>query len=255
MDFTEAQMLRYARHIVLPEIGGTGQARLLDSRVLMIGAGGLGSPLLLYLTAAGVGRLGVVDSDQVELANLHRQIAHPSASIGHDKTASAIATARALNPEVEVQAHAVHLDATNAASLVEGYDLVADGSDNFATRDAVAQACFGRGVPLISAAVQGFEGQLTTFKAYLGEPHPCYRCLFPDVPPEDLLPSCAEGGVLGPAAGVMGCLQAVEVVKELLGTGEGLSGTLLLYDALYADFRRIRLSRRPDCAVCGATRT
>lgn len=255
MEFTEAQMLRYARHIVLPEIGGTGQARLLEAKVLVIGAGGLGSPLLLYLTAAGVGRLGIVDFDQVELANLHRQIAHPTASIGQDKTASAIAAARALNPEIEIQAHAVHLDATNAHELVEGYDLVADGSDNFATRDALHGACFRRGVPLISAAVQGFEGQLTTFKAYLGDPHPCYRCLFPDVPPEDLIPTCAQGGVLGPAAGVMGCLQAVEVVKELLGTGEGLSGTLLLYDALYADFRRIRLARRAGCPVCDTNRT
>jgi molybdopterin-synthase adenylyltransferase len=251
MDFTQAQMLRYARHIVLQEIGGTGQARLLEASVLLIGAGGLGSPLLLYLAAAGVGRLGIVDFDRVELANLHRQIAHPTASIGRDKTESAIATARALNPEVELEAHALRLDAGNARALIEGYDLVADGSDNFATRDALHGACLARGIPLVSAAVQGFEGQLTTFKAHLGPPHPCYRCLFPDVPPEDLIPSCAQGGILGPVAGVMGCLQAVEVVKELLGVGEGLSGTLLLYDALHADFRRIRVARSATCPVCG----
>jgi molybdopterin-synthase adenylyltransferase len=254
MDFTQAQMLRYARHIVLQEVGGTGQARLLEARVLLIGAGGLGSPLLLYLAAAGVGRLGIVDFDRVDLANLHRQIAHPTASIGKDKTESAIATARALNPEVEIEAHAVRLDSGNAQALVEGYDVVADGSDNFATRDVLHSACLARGIPLVSAAVQGFEGQLTTFKAHLGPPHPCYRCLFPDVPPEDLIPSCAQGGVLGPVAGVMGTLQAVEVVKELLGVGEGLSGTLLLYDALHADFRRIRVARSAACPVCGTGR-
>ena len=251
MEFTEAQMLRYARQIVLPEIGGGGQARLMGAKVLLVGAGGLGSPLLLYLAAAGVGRLGVVDFDQVELANLHRQIAHPTASIGKDKTESAVAAARALNPEVEVRAHPVRLERANAAALVDGYDLVADGSDNFATRDALHAVCYDLRVPLISAAVQGLEGQLTTYKAYLGPPHPCYRCLFPDAPPANLIPSCAEGGILGPAAGVMGCLQAVEVVKELLDLGEGLSGVLLLYDAAFADFRRIRLARRPHCAVCG----
>jgi adenylyltransferase/sulfurtransferase len=201
-----------------------------------------------------VGRLGIVDFDRVELANLHRQIAHPTASIGQDKTESAIAAARALNPEVVVRAHAVRLDAGNAQDLVLGYDLVADGSDNFATRDALLAACLARGIPLVSAAVQGLEGQLTTFKAHLGPPHPCYRCLFPDAPPEDLIPSCAQGGILGPAAGVMGTLQAVEVIKELLGIGEGLSGTLLLYDALYADFRRIRVARSPSCPACGTGR-
>jgi molybdopterin/thiamine biosynthesis adenylyltransferase len=251
MEFTEAQMLRYARHIVLQEVGGSGQARLLGASVLMIGAGGLGSPLLLYLAAAGVGRLGVVDFDRVELANLHRQIAHPTASIGESKTESALAAARALNPEVALEAHALRLDAGNARALVENYDLVADGSDNFATRDALHGACLSHGIPLVSAAVQGFEGQLTTFKAHLGPPHPCYRCLFPDAPPEDLIPSCAQGGILGPAAGVMGTLQAVEVIKELLGIGEGLSGTLLLYDALHADVRRIRVARAPACPVCG----
>jgi molybdopterin/thiamine biosynthesis adenylyltransferase len=249
--FTEQQMLRYARQIVLPEIGGTGQARLLQAKVLLVGAGGLGSPLLLYLAAAGVGTIGVVDRDRVDLSNLHRQVAHPTTRIGVPKTESAIEAARALNPEVSVIAHQIDLGPDNAAALVEGYDLVADGSDNFATRDALHDACLNLGRTLISAAIQGFEGQLSTFKAHLGPPHPCYRCLFPSEPPADLIPSCAEGGILGPAAGALGCLQAVEVVKELLGLGESLSGALLLYDALAPELRRIRIVRRPDCAVCG----
>lgn len=250
MEFTEQQMLRYARHIVLPEVGGVGQRRLLEAKVLLVGIGGLGSPLLLYLSAAGIGTIGVVDHDRVELANLHRQIAHPTSNLGTAKTTSAAAAAHALNPEIEVVTHEVRLAPDNAASLVAPYDVVADGSDNFATRDTVHRACLQQGKPLVSAAVQGFDGQLSTFKAHLGPPHPCYRCLFPDVPPSDLLPSCAEGGVLGPAAGVVGCLQAVEVIKEVLGLGESLSGTLLLYDALVPDLRRIRLARRIECPIC-----
>jgi adenylyltransferase/sulfurtransferase len=254
MAFTEQQMLRYARHIVLPEIGGVGQARLLAARVLLIGAGGLGSPLLLYLAAAGVGTLGVVDDDRVELANLQRQIAHPTGRIGAAKTLSAAETARGLNPETELIGHDLRLGPDNAAALIEGYDLVADGSDNFATRAAVHAACLQLGKPLVSAAVQGLEGQLTTFKAHLGPPHPCYRCLFPEEPPPGLIPSCAEGGVLGPAAGVVGCLQAVEVVKEIIGLGESLSGTLVLYDALATALRRVRFARRAGCRLCGGAR-
>lgn len=251
MAFTEQQMLRYARHIVLPEIGGVGQARLLDAKVLLIGAGGLGSPLLLYLAATGVGTLGVVDHDRVELANLHRQIAHPTTGIGRAKTESAADTARALNPEITLVRHQLEIGPANAAELIAGYDLVADGSDNFATRDAVHLACLRLGKPLVSAAVQGFEGQLTTYRAHLGPPHPCFRCLFPEEPPADLIPTCAQGGILGPVAGAIGCLQAVEVVKELLGLGDSLSGTLLLYDALAAEMQRIRFGRRPDCRFCG----
>jgi adenylyltransferase/sulfurtransferase len=251
MAFTEQQMLRYARHIVLPEIGGVGQRRLLEAKVLLIGAGGLGSPLLLYLAAAGVGTLGVVDDDRVELANLQRQIAHPTTRIGQAKIESAALSARSLNPEVELIGHQQRLGPDNAAALVEPYDLVADGSDNFATRDAVHAACLRLGKTLVSAAVQGLEGQLTTFKAHLGPPHPCYRCLFPAEPPPNLIPSCAEGGVLGPAAGVIGCLQAVEVVKEILGVGDSLSGTLVLYDALGTALRPVRFSRRAACPLCG----
>ncbi|MGI9501026.1 MAG: HesA/MoeB/ThiF family protein [Geminicoccaceae bacterium] len=250
MVFNDQQMLRYARHIVLPEVGGAGQAKLLDASVLVVGAGGLGSPLLLYLAAAGVGRLGIVDDDTVDLSNLHRQIAHPTDHVGLAKTTSAKRAAAALNPDIEVVLHAERLTPDNAATIIQDYDLVADGSDNFATRDTVHGTCFSLRKPLISAAVQGVEGQLSTFKAHLGPPHPCYRCVFPETPPADLIPSCAEGGVLGPVVGVMGSLQAVEVVKELLGRGESLSGTLLLYDGLSTAFRRISVDRRTSCSIC-----
>jgi molybdopterin-synthase adenylyltransferase len=252
MALSEEQIRRYARHVILPEIGGRGQARLLASRVLVIGAGGLGSPLLLYLAAAGVGTLGVVDDDVVDLSNLHRQILHASDRVGMDKTGSAMQGIAALDEAIRVVPHRLRLDAESARSLVRDYDLVADGSDNFATRDAVHAACLAAGRTLASGAVQGFDGQLTTFKAHLGPPHPCLRCLYPVEPPADLMPTCAMNGVLGPAAGVVGCLQAVEVVKELLGIGESLSGTLVLIGLLEAAFDRIRIRRRADCPVCGA---
>ncbi len=251
MTFSEQQMLRYARHIVLPELGGVGQAKLLQSSVLIIGAGGLGSPLLLYLAAAGIGRIGIVDHDRVDLSNLHRQIAHPTAHVGLAKTKSAEKTATALNPDIDLVTHDVRLDAENADTLLAGYDLIADGSDNFATRDTVHRTCLDLEKTLVSAAVQGLEGQLSTYKAHLGVPHPCYRCVFPDTPPPDLIPSCAEGGVMGPVVGVMGCLQAVEVIKELVGLGQSLSGTLLLYDGMATDIRRIKVTRNPSCQICG----
>jgi len=246
-------MLRYARHIVLPEVGGAGQAKLLSASVLIIGAGGLGSPLLLYLAATGIGRLGIVDDDDVDLSNLHRQIAHPTDHVGIAKTTSAKRAAHALNPDIDIVLHHERLTKANAATLVADYDLIADGSDNFATRDAIHHACLQQQKPLVSAAVQGVEGQLSTYKAHLGPPHPCYRCIFPEDPPPDLIPSCAEGGVLGPVVGVMGSLQAVEVVKELLGRGQSLSGTLLLYDALSGSWDRIGVKRRPACPVCNGT--
>lgn len=250
LTFDDQQMLRYARHIVLPEVGGTGQAALLEASVLLIGAGGLGSPLLLYLAAAGIGRLGIVDDDTVDLSNLHRQIAHASDQVGLRKTESARRAAKALNPEIDIVVHDQRLAGDNASDLIEGYDLVADGSDNFRTRDVVHRACFEHRKTLVSAAVQGVEGQLSTYKAHLGDPHPCYRCVFPETPPDDLVPSCAEGGVLGPVVGVMGSLQAVEVIKELLGRGDSLSGTLLLYDGFSAAFDRIVVKRRRGCPVC-----
>lgn len=252
MTFSEQQMLRYARHIVLPELGGVGQAKLLRSKVLIIGAGGLGSPLLLYLAAAGIGTIGIVDHDQVDLSNLHRQIAHPTSHVGLAKTTSAKRTAAALNPDIDLIAYEQRIGAENAAALLAPYDLIADGSDNFATRDVVHRTCLALRKPLVSAAVQGLEGQLSTYKAFLGPPHPCYRCVFPDTPPPDLIPSCAEGGVMGPVVGVMGCLQAVEVIKELLGMGESLSGTLVFYDGMLTEMRRIKVVRNPRCGACSA---
>ncbi len=251
MILEEWQIRRYARHVVLPEIGGEGQARLADARVLVIGAGGLGSPLLLYLAAAGVGTLGLVENDRVDESNLHRQILFSADRVGRSKTEVARERLCRLAPELRFRVHAERLDEQNADRLVAGYDLVADGSDNFPTRRAVHRACFARGIPLVSSAVQGMDGQLTTYKAYLGPPHPCLLCLFPDPPAADALPSCAQGGVLGPVAGVMGTLQAVEVVKELVGGFEGLSGRLLLFDARGCRFDEVRLFRRPGCPLCG----
>jgi adenylyltransferase/sulfurtransferase len=247
IELTEAQVQRYARHIVLPEVGGIGQTRLLRARVLVVGAGGLGSPLLLYLAAAGIGVLGVVDDDAVDASNLQRQVIHDLASLGDAKVDSARRRLAGLAPDSRIEPHRLRLDATNAAALIADYDLVADGSDSFATRLAVQDACLQLGRTLVSASVQGLYGQLTTFKPHLGPPHPCLRCLFPEEPAAHALPSCAQGGVLGPAAGVVGCLQAVEVVKELLGNGDSLSGTLLLYDAFGASLDRLTIHRRHDC--------
>ncbi len=253
--FTDAQLMRYARHIVLPEVGGVGQAKLLRSRVLVVGAGGLGAPLLLYLAAAGVGTLGVIDFDTVDLTNLQRQVIHTTARIGVAKTASAAAAIAALNPEIEVVRHDERLTAANARALVSRYDLVADGSDNFATRYLVNDTCFLEGRPLVSAAMMRFEGQLSTFKAHLDGDHPCYRCLFREAPPPGLVPSCSEAGIFGAIAGAIGCLQAAEVLKEVMGIGESLSGTMVLYDALATTFQRIRLHRDPACPLCGSQRT
>ncbi len=251
MEFTEEQIRRYARHILLPEVGGTGQARLLAARVLVIGAGGLGSPALLYLAAAGVGTIGIIDDDDVDLSNLQRQIVHDTGSVGRPKVESAAARLRALNPEIAIETHRARLDASNAAGVIARYDLVLDGSDNFATRFLVADACHLIGRPLVSAAVLRFEGQISTFKSHLGPPHPCYRCLHPAPPPPGLVPSCAEAGVFGAVTGVLGALQATEALKELAGIGEGLSGRLILWDALAGTFRTVRLRRDPHCPLCG----
>ena len=250
--FNERQLERYARHILLQEVGGPGQRALLDSKVLVVGAGGLGSPLLLYLAAAGVGTLGVVDDDAVALSNLQRQIAHTEARIGHPKTESAAETVARINPDVTVESHQTRLEPHNAMELIGRYDLVADGSDNFATRFLINDACFLSGKTLVSASILRFDGQLATFKAHLGGDNPCYRCIFPEAPPPGLIPSCAEGGILGAVAGSMGSLQATEVLKELLGIGESLSGSLIVYDGLGATFRKIKVKPDPACALCGA---
>jgi adenylyltransferase/sulfurtransferase len=251
MDFDDAQVERYARHIVLREVGGAGQQRLLRSKVLVIGAGGLGCPILMYLAAAGVGTLGVVDDDVVALSNLQRQIAHVTARIGTAKTASAAATVAALNPDVRVVEHPMRLAADNALELIGAYDLVADGSDNFATRYLVNDACFLAQKTLVTAAIAQFDGQLATFKAYADGDHPCYRCLFREAPAGEGDESCARDGVLGALAGVMGTLQAVEVLKELLGIGASLSGSLTLYDGLEGRFHRLAVHRDPACPLCG----
>jgi len=248
---TEAQFQRYARHLILDEVGEEGQAKLMAARVLVVGAGGLGSPILLYLAAAGVGTLGVVDDDAVDLSNLQRQIVHPTGRIGVNKVESARATLAAINPEVAVEPHPLHLDAANAAGLIARYDLVADGSDNFATRYLLNDVSYRLGKTLVAAALSPFERQLSTFKPYLGPPHPCYRCLFREPPPPDTVPRCETAGILGAVAGVMGTLQATEVLKEILGIGESLSGSLLIYDALGTSFHKIKLPRDPDCPTCG----
>jgi adenylyltransferase/sulfurtransferase len=211
----------------------------------------LGSPLLLYLAGAGVGGLGVVDHDQVDLSNLQRQVLHGAADVGRPKTDSAAAAIARINPDIAFTRHHLRLDASNALALVAGYDLVADGSDNFETRFLLAEACHKARKPLVSAAEVRFDGHLTTFKPYLGDPHPCLQCLHPEMPDEDAMPRCEQAGVLGPAAGTMGTLQATEVIKELLGLGDSLSGQILLYDALSTVFRKIRLRRRAGCPGCG----
>jgi adenylyltransferase/sulfurtransferase len=251
LDFSEDEIRRYSRHILLQEVGGLGQARLKAARVLVVGAGGLGSPLVLYLAAAGIGTIGIVDDDTVELSNLQRQVAHTTARIGTAKAASAAEAALAINPGVRIETHPVRLNAENAARLVADYDIVCDGTDNFATRFLVADACVLGKRTLVSAAVLRFDGQLSVFKPHAHAGGPCYRCLYPEPPPDGLVPSCSEAGVLGAVTGVMGTLQATEVLKEILGIGDSLSGRLLIWDALATRFRTVRLRQDPKCRLCG----
>jgi molybdopterin/thiamine biosynthesis adenylyltransferase len=251
-DMTELQIQRYARHIVLAEIGGTGQARLIAAKVLVVGAGGLGAPLLQYLGAAGIGTLGVIDDDTVDLSNLQRQVIHRTADIGMAKAESARQALAEINPEVNVVVHRERLTEANARRVIAGYDIVADGSDNFATRYLVNDTCFALKKPLVSAAILRFDGQISTYKAFEGAGHPCLRCLFPEAPSEDAVPSCAQAGVLGALAGTLGAMQATEVVKEILGVGKSLSGRLLMYDALAASFDEIAIAKRAGCPTCGA---
>jgi molybdopterin-synthase adenylyltransferase len=252
MELSEEQFRRYARHLILDEVGEEGQERLLESRVLVVGAGGLGSPMLLYLAAAGVGTLGIVDNDRVDVTNLQRQIVHATHNVGALKVDSARETLAAINPGIRIETHPARLSADNAERLVAGYDLVADGSDNFATRYLLTDLCYRLEKPLVAAALSPFEGQLSTFRPYLGAGHPCYRCLFREPPPPDLVPRCEEAGILGAVAGVVGTLQAVEVLKELLALGDSLDGRLLIYDALRAGFHTIRIAKDSDCPTCGS---
>jgi adenylyltransferase/sulfurtransferase len=250
MSLSDDELERYARHLVLREIGGPGQARIRAARVLVIGTGGLGSPLALYLAAAGVGTIGLVDDDTVSLSNLQRQILYRSGDVGQPKVDAGATALKALNPHVTVRAHAVRLTADNAAGLFAQYDLIADGSDNFATRFLVNDTAYAAQKTLVSAAVTEFDGQLATFKAHDGV-SPCYRCLFPAPPPPGTAGNCSETGVLGAAAGVMGSLQALEVLKEITGIGTGLAGRLLIYEALTARFRTITVPRDPACSLHG----
>jgi molybdopterin/thiamine biosynthesis adenylyltransferase len=251
MEFTDNQFERYARHLILDEVGEEGQAKLLQAKVLVVGAGGLGAPMLLYLAAAGVGTIGVIDDDMVDLSNLQRQVIHMTDQVGRPKVESAVELLARLNPDVKVIPFKRRITADNAADIINGFDLVADGSDNFTTRFLLNDACYLAGKTLVSAALLRFDAQISVFKAHLGPPHPCYRCLFPERPPDDLIPRCEQAGILGAVAGLVGSLQATEVLKEIMGIGESLSGHLLVYDGLDTMFRKIKTRRDPACALCG----
>jgi sulfur-carrier protein adenylyltransferase/sulfurtransferase len=244
---TKEQRDRYSRHLLLPEVGVEGQQKLLDAKVLLLGAGGLGAPAALYLAAAGVGTLGIVDDDEVDLSNLQRQVIHTTDRIGVRKVDSAEETINAINPDVDVVKHPVRLDASNVIELIEPYDIVVDGLDNFPTRYLLNDASVRLRKPVVSASILGFDGQLSVFKPYEG---PCYRCLYPVPPPAELAPSCGANGVLGVLPGTMGLLQATEVVKLVLGQGEPLIGRLLLYEALGATFTELKVRRDPECPIC-----
>jgi len=247
VDLDATQLDRYSRHVIMDDVGPAGQEALLEASVLVVGAGGLGSPVLQYLAAAGVGTLGIVDDDVVERSNLQRQVIHGDADVGRPKVESAREFVADLNPDVTVETYETRFDSDNAADLVGQYDLVVDASDNFPTRFLVSDACTVAGTPFFYGAVYRFEGQVTTFS---GE-GPCYRCLFPQAPPEGAVPDCSTAGVLGVLPGTVGCLQATEVVKWIIGEGESLEGRLLAFDASAMSFDEVPVNRNPDCPVCG----
>lgn len=252
MEFTDEQIHRYSRHIILPEVGGKGQKKLLSSSVFIVGAGGLGCPVGYYLAAAGVGSLGIVDNDDVELSNLQRQIAHSVNTLGKPKVESVKKTFEALNPDVHVKAMKERITRDNIMDLIRDYDVVVDGSDNFPTRYLINDACVMLGKPLVSGAILRFEGQVSTILPHDGH---CYRCLFEEPPPPGLVPSCQEAGVLGVMPGVVGALQATEVLKILLDVGRPLKNELLIYNALSLEFRKVKVPRNPECPVCGENAT
>ena len=251
-QLSKDEILRYSRHLIMPEVGMDGQRKLKRAKVLTIGAGGLGSPLALYLGAAGVGRLGMVDFDVVDFTNLQRQIIHDTDDVGRLKLDSAKDTIRDINPNVEVVGYGERLTSANALEIFADYDIIADGTDNFPTRYLVNDACVLLGKPNAYGSIFRFEGQVSVFDAAKG---PCYRCLYPEPPPPGLVPSCAEGGVLGVLPGIVGCLQALETIKLILGTGSPLIGRLLLFDALQMKFRELKLRKNPECPVCGTNPT
>src|SRR5438105_5176357 len=249
MEFTEQQIERYSRHIILPDVGGKGQTKLAAARVLVIGAGGLGSPAALYLAAAGVGTIGLVDGDVVDLSNLQRQILHSTANVGKPKVESGREMLAAINPDVAIKTYQTNINAENILGILTDYDVVLDGSDTFSTRYLVNDACFFAKKPLISGSIFRFEGQLTTLKPHDG--FPCYRCLYAEPPPPGLVPNCQEAGVLGVLAGTIGVLQAAEAIKEIVDIGETLADRLLIYDALEMKFRKVSRPKDPACPLCG----
>ena len=249
LDLDPEQLDRYSRHIIMDDVGPEGQKRLLDSEVLVVGAGGLGSPVIQYLAAAGVGTLGIVDDDVVERSNLQRQIIHRDGDIGRPKVDSAAEFVANLNPDIDVVKHGLRVGPDNVEELIADYEFVVDGTDNFATRYLVNDTCTLAGKPFSHGAIFRFEGQITTFEG--GTDGPCYRCLFPEAPPPGTVPDCATAGVLGILPGTVGCIQATETVKHLMGIGETLHGSLLFYDALNMEFDRVEIAGRPDCPVCG----
>lgn len=249
MAFSDDELERYARHIVLREVGGLGQRKLHEARILVVGAGGLGSPALAYLAAAGIGRIGIVDDDRVSLSNLQRQIIHVTEEVGELKVDSAVRTLEAINPNVTFDKHAIRLDADNVDALVADYDMVLDGCDNLDTRYLTNAAAHRRGIPLVSGAIAQWEGQVSVFHPTGGAP--CYQCIFPEAPAEGLAPSCAEAGVIGALAGVIGSVMATEAIKHITGAGQTLAGSMLIQDALWGESRKVRLSPRADCPVCG----
>jgi sulfur-carrier protein adenylyltransferase/sulfurtransferase len=246
-SLTKEQRERYSRHLLVPEIGLEGQMKLLEAKVLLLGAGGLGSPTALYLAAAGVGTLGIVDDDEVDLSNLQRQVIHTTDRIGVAKVDSAEESIKAINPDVDVVKYKVRLDASNIMEIIEGYDVIVDGVDNFPTRYLLNDATVRLGIPVVSASILGFDGQLSVFAPHDG---PCYRCLYPVPPPAEMAPSCGANGVLGVLPGTMGLLQATEVIKLVTGAGEPLIGRLLLYEALGATFTELKVRRDPECEIC-----
>jgi molybdopterin/thiamine biosynthesis adenylyltransferase len=248
MALTEQQMERYSRHIILEQVGGAGQEKLLASKVLIVGAGGLGAPAAVYLAAAGVGTIGIVDGDKVDLSNLQRQIIHHTPDVGKDKVVSAQNKIRAINPDTKVITYNRRITAKNVAETIRGYDFVIDGTDNFPAKFLINDACYFEKIPFSHAGILQFDGQLITV---LPGRTTCYRCIFGAPPPANAVPSCSQAGVLGVLAGVVGSLQATEAIKSLLGIGELLTDTLLTYNALTMEFRKVRLSRNPDCPLCG----
>ncbi len=251
-EFTEEQIDRYSRHIILPEVGGKGQKKLLESKVFLVGAGGLGSPAAFYLAAAGIGKIGISDNDDVDFSNLQRQILHSTKDVGHPKVQSAKETLESLNPDIEVVPYTERLNSENIIDIIKDYDVILDGSDNFPTRYLVNDACVMLGKPLSHGSIFRFDGQATTILPGKG---PCYRCLYETPPPPDLVPSCQEAGVLGIIAGIIGVVQATEVIKLRLGKGKLLNGKLLLYDSLNMDFKKLNIQRNPACPMCGENPT